>query len=236
MLGTDLEYIILNYKVYGESMLKSHLEFIFIIVVLAFGIHIKNKFFSAPKSNIALQMLNPMKSSLNPFEGNTISPKTQSEKSKTNIEPSFEKSLGKKIESQELVQIQLPKVQIKSELKKDRDSESSTNSFTKTYQKFANLEFSNNKNKQYLIDFKGFKQNFLSLGFTVDQGQIQSPKVIVSYTNGSSEEITIPYDQMFINDWVKLETQPNLNIKNILVSAATPNAKSVFSFFVQKHL
>lgn len=225
-------------------MLRRHLEFILMIILLAVGIQIKNKYFNS-KPNLALSGLStPVASSLyeGPKSDFNVNPQrptkhlTDAQISKITQAMSAEQQTEQsQVNSIELVKITLPKMHVPSQ---PEIVDSDKNVFTKTYKKFANLEFIKDKNKQYLIDFKEFKQDFLSLGFTVDKGQIRSPKVTVKYTNGFSEELKIPYDQMFKNDWVKLDTKPNLTIQSLMVTAAgnSPSSKSIFSFFIQQNL
>ncbi len=134
------------------------------------------------------------------------------------------------------------KLLIKNEIKISESSLKSfnvtktDNSFLNTYKKYALLDFLKGKSTEYILDLKEMPKEFLSLGFTLDQGSLLEPKVLVKYTDGSSESLALPYQEMFKDDWVKLETNPKLNIDSLVVTAASPISNSVFSFFMQQHL
>lgn len=243
-LGTILEYLV--------HMLKKHLNFIVVFILLALGLQVRNQYFS-PKSHQSLvAQINKPNSALMgvaklpPKVAKSLSPKDAAKAiDSKGLNPSDlhldeAQALSEEDEVEHIVISKL--ASIKKETSSSLDDQvayniaSEKNEFTKTYQKFANLEFSKGEKKQYLLDLKNYKADFLSLGFTVDKGEILSPEVTVQYANGDSEVLTLPYDQMFINDWIKLNVKENMAIHSLLVSAQSSQANSVFSFFVQNQL
>lgn len=215
-------------------MLKKHLEYILVFIVLALGIQIKNSLFS-PKNNHSLiqSMSQPNTAYLG--QGSIPQIMVSQPKMVDDIESKnsdLEKTSAVKTDDG----LEYITISSNDATKNPNTDLLNKNTFTQTYQKFANLEFNKGQKKQFLIDFKDFKDQFLSLGFTVDQGEIEAPEVTIQYSNGDSEILKLPYDQMFLNDWIKLNLKPDLDIQSLLVSAQSPKSKSVFSFFIQKNI
>ncbi len=204
------------------------------------AVHIKNTFFSS--QNQAL--ISPIPATLGPKTSNSGAqdplkskgPELKDSDSSLRLNP-LEKANheGASNSLNEDLVIQVTKVNPKK-IENLSPISDQQNKFQKTYQKFALLEFNKNVRKQFVLDLKDMPKNFLSLGFTVDHGSIQQPKVEVKYTNGSTETLKLPFSEMFQDDWVKLDTNPDLKIESINVSALSPVDKSVFSFFIQEHL
>lgn len=212
-------------------------------------VYVKNSFF--PSQNQGLispipKILSPNTANLNPLDSQNQASLKKDTSATTHNNLDIQNALNSESELQKQVLknnpdkddidlIKITNLQPKKISQKTSVSEEK-NSFLNTYQKFALLEFNKNIKKQFILDLKDMPKDFLSIGFTVDKGSIQQPKVEVKYSNGSKEIIKLPFSEMFEDDWVKLETNPNLKIESINVTALSPVDKSIFSFFIQEHL
>lgn len=230
-------------------MLKNHLRFISAICLLMALVHIKNSIFTSQNQGLISpipKILSPNTATLNPLDPESpallkkdiSAPTNNTLSTKNALNPESElqnEGLKNSPNNDSINLIKITSIKRKKTANNTSVSEEK-NSFLNTYQKFALLEFNKNVKKQFILDLKDMPKDFLSIGFTVDKGSIQQPKVEVKYSNGSKEVIKLPFTEMFQDDWVKLETNPNLKIESINVTALSPVDKSIFSFFIQEHL
>lgn len=232
-----------------EFMLKNHLRFISVICVFMAVIHIKNTFFSvklSPLPNIMSAQIQPNLSSVpttnsisnetRPGFSNPKPIKNDNKMDQTDLQ--MKSPLPNKTSAnQKLDPMDSKRIQILKPQDSQVPIDSTKNSFTKTYKKFAFLQFNKGTRTEYELDLNQIpKNNVLSLGFTVDEGSLVKPEVFVTYTDGSSEILKLPFSEMFQDDWVRLDTNPKLEIDSLKVSAASPTEKSIFSFFIQENL